>query len=51
MRVHKARSWLYRIARLLGDYSAVSTGKVGKRILRRAAGRATGRALRQLFKK
>lgn len=43
---------LYWLARLLGDVTAVSRGPtaLGKRLLRRAAGRVTGRALRRLFR-
>lgn len=44
------RSWLYWLAKILGDVNAVKKGKVGKRIARRAAGKATGRGLRRLFK-
>lgn len=44
------RSWLYRIARLMGDYNAVKKGRVGRRIGRRVAGRGTGRLLGKLFK-
>jgi len=44
------RSSLYKIARLMGDVNAVQKGKVGKRIARRAAGKATGRTLRKLLK-
>ena len=44
------RSFLYALARLLGDANAISKDKVGKRIARRAVGKATGRALRKLFK-
>lgn len=44
------RSALYKIARLLGDVNAVKKGKVGKRIARRAAGKAIGRGLGKLFK-
>jgi len=43
------RSLLYLFARLLGDISAISKGRVGKRIGRRLVGRVTGRALRKLF--
>lgn len=39
------RSWLYWLARLLGDIEAVRRGRVGKRIARRLAGRVVGRAL------
>ena len=45
-----ARGWLYWLARLLGDLSAVRKGKVGRRVARRAAGKLTGRGLWRLFK-
>ena len=44
------RSWLYRIARLMGDAQAVKKGRVGRRIGRRVAGRATGKLLGKLFR-
>ena len=44
------RSFLYLLARLLGDVNAVKKGRVGKRIGRRIAGRITGKGLRKLFK-
>jgi len=44
------RSSLYKVARLLGDVNAVKKGKVGKRVARRLAGKATGRSLGKLFK-
>jgi len=44
------RSILYLIARLLGDANAIKKGRVGKRIVRRIAGRATGKGLSKLFK-
>jgi len=44
------RSALYTMARLMGDVNAVKKGKVGKRVARRAAGKATGRTLRKLIK-
>ncbi|AQS55696.1 hypothetical protein [Novibacillus thermophilus] len=50
MSLNKTRGFLYTLARLLGDVNAVKKGKIGKRIARRAAGRATGKALRNLFK-
>ncbi len=50
MGIGKARGLLYLAARLLGDAQAVKKGKVGKRIARRTAGKATGRMLRKLFK-
>ena len=53
MSINKTRGILYKIARLLGDFQAISSGnpqKIGKRIARRAAGKSTGRAMRKLFK-
>jgi hypothetical protein len=44
------RSFLYALARLLGDINAVKKGRVGRRIGRRVAGKYTGRGLRRLFK-
>lgn len=40
------RSWLYWLAKIMGDVNAVRRGRVGKRIARRAAGKVTGRGLR-----
>ncbi len=50
MSVSKTRGWLYWIAKLLGDAQAVKKGRVGKRIARRAVGKATGRGIGKLFK-
>lgn len=50
MSVAKTRGFLYRLARLLGDYQAVKKGRVGKRVARRVTGRMTGRALGKVFK-
>lgn len=44
------RGFLYAMARLLGDVNAVRRGTVGKRIVRRAVGRATARTLWRLFR-
>jgi len=44
------RSSLYKVARILGDVNAVKKGKVGKRVVRRGAGKVTGRGLGKLFK-
>ena len=44
------RSVLYTIARLMGDVNAVKKGKVGKRVARQAAGKATGRTMRKVLK-
>jgi len=38
------------MAKLMGDYNAVKRDKVGKRVGCRAAGKATGKAMRKLFK-
>lgn len=46
----QTRSALYGLARFLGDISAVQKGTVGKRIARRAAGKAAGGLLGKLFK-
>ncbi|ETB71281.1 hypothetical protein MOB49_11615 [Bacillus haynesii] len=50
MSINKTRGFLYGLSRLLGDVNAVKKGTVGKRIVRRAAGKQTGKALRKLFK-
>ncbi|MBE3597564.1 MAG: hypothetical protein IMX02_01710 [Limnochordaceae bacterium] len=42
------RGWLYFFARLLGDREAARKGRLGRRLMRRAAGKATGRLLRRL---
>ena len=44
------RSFLYLLARLLGDVNAVQRGRVGRRVGRRIAGKVTGRGLGRLFK-
>lgn len=50
MGISKTRGFLYWLARLLGDVSAVQKGKVVRRVTRRLAGKATGKAFRKLFK-
>lgn len=50
MSLAKLRSLLYFVVRLLGDARAVQSGRVGRRVARRAAGKMTGRALRRLFR-
>ena len=53
MSINKTRGALYQIAKLLGDVSAISNGspkKMAKRAGRRTVGKATGRAMRKLFK-
>ena len=44
------RSSLYTLAKVLGDVRAVQTGTVGRRVARRAAGRATSGLLGKLFR-
>ena len=48
--IGNTRNTLYKTARILGDIQAISGGKAGKRIIRRLAGRATGRLLGKLFR-
>lgn len=50
MSISRTRGTLYTIAKILGDISAVQKGTVGRRIVRRAAGRGTGRAMGRLFR-
>ncbi|MEH7392183.1 hypothetical protein [Bacillus sp. JJ1474] len=50
MSINKIRSMLYGTAKILGDVNAVKKGKIGKRIVRRIAGKSTSRLLRNLFK-
>ncbi len=53
MSINKSRGFLYKIARLLGDFQAVSSGsskKMTRRVARRGAGKATGKAMKKLFK-
>ena len=51
MTISKFRSLLYFVARFLGDVTAVNKGAIGKRVLRRATGKVTGRFLQKLIKK
>mgnify|MGYP000922538777 CR=1 FL=1 len=48
--INKVRSFLYSLAKLLGDVNAVKKGKVGKRIGRRVVGKAAGKTIWKLFK-
>jgi hypothetical protein len=50
MKLSGFRAFLYWLAKILGDISAVQKGKVGRRVARRAAGKLTGRGLGKLFK-
>jgi hypothetical protein len=44
------RGWLYFIAKIMGHINAVQKGRVGRRIGRSIAAKATGRALGRIFK-
>lgn len=44
------RSWLYKIAALMGDVNAVKKDKVGRRVVRRGAGKVAGRTMGKWFK-
>jgi hypothetical protein len=46
------RTWLYWLAKVLGDVQAVRRGPeaAGKRLMRRAAGKVTGRMLGRWFR-
>jgi hypothetical protein len=48
--LNKTRNFLYKLARFLGDVNAVKKGSLGKRIGRRATGKAIGKIMRKLFK-
>ena len=48
--VNKTRGFLYLLAKWLGDFQAARKGRVGKRIARRAAERATGKGLRRVLR-
>lgn len=44
------RSFLYALAKGLGDASAIKNNRIGQRIGRRIAGRITGKLLGKLFR-
>lgn len=44
------RSWLYAIARALGDAQAIGRGRMGHRLIRRTANREVFRAWNNLFR-
>lgn len=50
MTISKFRSFLYALARFLGDVQAVRRHRVAERVARRVAGRVTSRILRGLFR-
>lgn len=47
--ISSVRTFLYWLARLLGDLSAILRGRVGRRVARRLAGKLTGRFLGRIF--
>jgi len=47
--MNKFRSFLYWLARLLGDINAIQKGKIGQRIARRLAGKIVGRTIMRKF--
>ncbi|WP_226037591.1 hypothetical protein [Aquibacillus saliphilus] len=44
------KSKIYKVLRIWNDVDSVRKGRVGKRIGRRTAGKATGKMMRKLFK-
>jgi hypothetical protein len=50
MSLNKTRSFLYALARFLGDVNAVRRGKIGQRIGRRVAGKIVGKLFGKFFK-
>jgi hypothetical protein len=53
VRINKTRGLLYRLARYLGDYQAISSGnpkKIAKRAGRRMVGKGFGKFMGRLFK-
>ncbi|MGX9292381.1 hypothetical protein ACSLGF_14505 [Bacillus sp. A015] len=49
MNINKIRSALYKISKILGDVNAVQKGTSGKRIMQRAAEKATGKLIKKIF--
>ncbi len=45
------RTFLYKLARFMGDVNAVERGDIAGRIVRRAEGRLTSRLLRKLWRR
>lgn len=50
MSISKTRSFLYSLAKFLGDVQAVKRKRVGRRVGVRLLGKLTGRGMRKLFK-
>jgi hypothetical protein len=52
MSINKTRGFIYWLAKILGDWQAISSGsskKVVRRFGRRATGRTSGKMLRKMF--
>ncbi|MEP0861587.1 MAG: hypothetical protein HRF52_09135 [Ignavibacterium sp.] len=50
MKINKLRSLLYFVAKIFGDVNAIQKGKIGQRIVRRIAGRASAKILQKIFR-
>jgi hypothetical protein len=50
MNISGFRSLLYWLAQILGDLQAIRKDRIGQRVLRRTAGKVTGKMLSRLFK-
>lgn len=50
MNINNIRKILYTSAKFLGDINAVQKGKIAQRIVRRTAGRSTGKILQKIFR-
>lgn len=50
MGINDIRSWLYKIAALMGDVNAVKKDKVGRRVVRRGAGKVVGKGFQKWLK-
>ncbi len=50
MNINNIRSFFYKTLKYLGDVNAVQKGTIGKRIMRRAAGKTTGKLMKKIFK-
>jgi hypothetical protein len=50
VKISRVLSLLYWLAKILSDLSAVKKGTVGKQIVRRLAGKASGRLLGRLIR-
>ena len=50
MNLNKLSSNLRKTEKFVRDVNAIQKGTIGKRIVRRAAGKATGKILGKLFK-